>query len=200
MGTGRLEAFSDGVFAIAITLLVLEIHPPESASGLGHELAQLWPSYLAYLISFLTIGIMWINHHYLFTLIREADRTFLCLNTLLLLFTAFIPFPTNVLADFMRSGDGRTAATVFYCGTFLATGIVYNLLWRYAASGRRLLEPDVSDAEVNAISRSFLLGPTIYLASTLVALVSSWVAIAAVLAIDASYAVPPSAWRRFRRA
>jgi len=200
MGTGRLEAFSDGVFAIAITLLVLEIHPPEVAEGLGHELLRLWPSYLAYLISFLTIGIMWINHHYLFTLIRDVDRTFICLNTLLLLFTSFIPFPTNVLADYMRSGDGRTAAAVFYCGTFLATGIVYNLLWRYAAHERRLLDPAVSDAEVTAISKSFLLGPTIYLASTLIAFVSSWAAIAAVLAIDASYAVPPQAWRRLRRA
>ena len=99
----------------------------------------------------------------------------------------------------MRSGDGRTAATVFYAGTFLVTGIVYNALWRYAASGRRLLEPEVADSEVDAISRSFLVGPTVYLAATVIAFASSWAAIAACLVIDATYAVPASAWRSLRR-
>jgi len=103
--TSRLEAFSDGVFAIAVTLLIIEVHVPQRAhaESLGHELLRIWPSYLGYLTSFLTIGVMWINHHHVFSLIVRADRTMLLLNTVLLMLIAFVPFPTAVLAQFVET-------------------------------------------------------------------------------------------------
>ena len=200
-GTGRAEAFSDGVFAIAITLLILEIRPPEHGSGrLADALLDLWPSYLAYTLSFLTIGIMWLNHHEVLKLVRTVDRTFLLLNMLLLLLVAFIPFPTNVLADFLQDGGERGTAAFFYAGSFATIAVVYNAFWHYLRSHRRqLLERHVSDAEVAAITRSYLLGPTVYGVATVAALVSAWASIAICIALSASYAVPALRWRVGRR-
>src|SRR5205085_3090480 len=120
--TARAEAFSDGVFAIAITLLIIEVHIPSRghAETLGHELLRLWPSYLGYLTSFLTIGVMWINHHHVFTYITRSDRTLLFLNTLLLMMVAFVPFPTAVLAQFIRT-DGARPAALLYGATLTLT-------------------------------------------------------------------------------
>jgi uncharacterized membrane protein len=162
-GTGRTEAFSDGVFAIAVTLLVLEIRPPEHGEGsLVDGLLDLWPSYLAYALSFATIGIMWLNHHELLRLVRAVDRGFLLMNLLLLLLVAFIPFPTNVLADFLADADERKTAAFFYAGSFTVMAVVYNAYWHYLRSHRSLLEPHVTDAELAAITRSYLFGPTVY--------------------------------------
>src|SRR4051812_13679869 len=108
--TGRLEAFSDGVFAITITLLVLEIRPPTDYTHLLHGLAALWPSYLAYVLTFLFVGQVWANHHVMFDHIRAADRVVLLLNTLLLMAVAFLPFATSVLAGAMRDGHGQRTA------------------------------------------------------------------------------------------
>jgi uncharacterized membrane protein len=107
--TARIEAFSDGVFAIAITLLIIEVHVParEHAETLGHELLRIWPSYLGYLTSFLTIGVMWINHHYVFELIDRVDRMMLLLNTLLLMLIAFVPFRPPCSAQFVETGGAR---------------------------------------------------------------------------------------------
>jgi len=198
--TGRLEAFSDGVFAIAITLLVLEIRPPEHGEGsLAHGLVELWPSYLAYTLSFVTIGIMWLNHHEVMRLVRTVDRTFLLINMLLLLLIAFVPFPTNVLADFLQDGEERGTAAFFYAGTFAVTAVIYNTFWHYLRRHRvRMLERHVADAEVEAITRAYLIGPTVYGLATLVALVSAWASIAICIALSASYAIPALNWR-FRR-
>jgi hypothetical protein len=114
--TMRLVAFSDGVFAITITLLVLEIKPPADNENLLHDLLALWPSYLAYAVTFLFIGQVWANHHVMFDHIRTADRTVLLLNTLLRMVVAFLPFATSVLAGALRSGDGQHTAVVFYAG------------------------------------------------------------------------------------
>src|ERR1041385_8087175 len=97
MSTGRLEAFSDGVFSIAATLLVLELHVPDIGSGLGQALLAQWPSYLTYVTSFATIGIIWVNHHSLFEHVRQVDRPLLFLNLLLLITGSLIPFPTSLL-------------------------------------------------------------------------------------------------------
>lgn len=134
----RLEALADGVFAIAITLLILEIRLPGSPDSgeLGQALRALWPSYLGYVTSFVIIGIMWMNHHTIFRLIERVDHTFIVLNLLLLLFVAFVPFPTRVLAEHLRDRDGQATATAFHTGTFTLIGIIFNLLWRYAAHGR----------------------------------------------------------------
>ena len=112
--TGRLMAFSDAVFAITITLLVLEIRPPADYSNLLHNLAALWPSYLAYVVTFLFIGQVWANHHVMFDHIRAADRVVLLLNTLLLMVVAFLPFATSILAGAMRDGQAERTAVVFY--------------------------------------------------------------------------------------
>jgi uncharacterized membrane protein len=174
--TTRVEAFSDGVFAIAITLLVLEIRVPEEVvggPGLGRALLGLWPSYLAFLTSFATIGIMWINHHRLFTLIRRCDHLLLVANGFLLLWVSFLPFPTAVVARSLTgsAGAARTAAA-FFSGTFVVIAVAFNLLWRYASGGRRLLEPAADEAAIQAQTRQYAFGPVWYMAAFGLAFVS----------------------------
>src|SRR5262245_38813706 len=113
--TTRIEAFSDGVFAIAITLLILEIQVPHAQNGEQHRFALLhfWPSCLALLATFMTIGIMWINHHRLFTLIDRSDDGLMALNLLLLLGQTWMPFPTALLAEHLHGTDGRVAGIVY---------------------------------------------------------------------------------------
>src|SRR5947208_12017677 len=138
--TSRLEAFSDGIFAIAMTLLVLEIRLPENIppGTLGSALLHLWKSYLAFLTSFATIGVMWVNHHRIFNLIRRTDQGVLTLNLLLMLGVTFLPFPTAVVARNIRSVDARTAV-LFYNGTFTVIAICWGVLWRYAVRNRHLM-------------------------------------------------------------
>ena len=142
--TGRLEAFSDGVFAIAITLLVLDLKVPEEPPLLDALLHQ-WPVYVAYLVSFLFILIMWMNHHRMFESIARVDSTFMLLNGLLLLGITVVPYPTNILSRYVLS-DEQTVATAVYSGWFLLLAVCFNLMWRYAAAGGRLL--DSQDAEL----------------------------------------------------
>ncbi len=200
-GTGRAEAFSDGVFAIAITLLVLEIRPPEHGEqSLVDGLLDLWPSYLAYALSFATIGIMWLNHHEVLKLVRTVDRTFLLLNMLLLLLIAFIPFPTNVLADFLQDEDGRGTAAFFYAASFTTIAVVYNAFWHYLRVHRaQLLERHVTDAQIESITRSYLLGPTVYGLAAVAALFSAWLSVAICIALSASYALPALPGRAISR-
>jgi uncharacterized membrane protein len=130
--TFRIEAFRDSVFAIAITLLIMEIKVPHEVlpGELLHALLNLWTSYLAFLTSFCTIGMMWINHHRLFTLIRSADETLIAINLVLLLVIVWNPFPTAVLAAYLREADERVA--VLICSsTFLFIAVIFNLLWWY---------------------------------------------------------------------
>ncbi|HLJ59592.1 MAG TPA: TMEM175 family protein [bacterium] len=163
--TGRIEPFSDGVFAIAITLLVLELHVPQRAAGvpLAAARAGQWPSYLAFLTSFATIGIMWINHHRMFLVIQRSDHTPLVLNGLLLLAITAVPFPTGLVAAYLPDRDARTAVMV-YCGTFTAIAVFFNGLWRYASSGHRLLDPSIDRRAASAITRAYAFGPPLYFA------------------------------------
>jgi uncharacterized membrane protein len=193
METGRLETFADGIFAIAATLLVLEItvpHLPEGES-LGNALLDLWPSYLAYATSFLTIGIMWVNHHTVFRQIREADLPFLYLNLGLLLLIAFVPFPTTLLADHAWGDEGRDAALA-YGVTLTITAVFFNAIWRYAIWDRRLLRADADPREVNGITRAYRPGIPLYAGATLVALVSPKASAALFLAIALFYMVSSS--------
>jgi uncharacterized membrane protein len=172
--TGRLETLSDGVFAIAATLLVLDVH--EGPGGdLAHGLLHAWPAYLAYVISFLTIGIMWINHHAVFRQIGRVDRTFLALNVVFLMVIAFLPFPTRVLAAHLH--HDATTATVFYGLANVGMAVTYTALWFYAARGRRLLAVDANEREVRGITRSFLPGIPLYTLATVSAFLSSWLAV-----------------------
>jgi uncharacterized membrane protein len=167
--TSRLEAFSDGVFAIAATLLILNVQA--SGSPLARELGRIWPSYVAYAVSFVTIGIIWVNHHTVMAQIAKVDRAFLLLHVFFLMLIAFIPFPTALLAQHIRS-DGAQAAALSYGATLTLTAILINVLWRYAAHDGRLLRTDADARVVAGISRSYLPGPFMYLAATLVALKS----------------------------
>ena len=150
--TMRLVAFSDGVFAISITLLILEIKPPTDEKNLLHGLLDLWPSYLAYALTFLFIGQVWANHHVMFDHIRAADRSVLFLNTLLLMVVAFLPFATSVLADALRSGDGQRTAVCFYGIAFGVTALTFNAVWQYARR-RGLLSAALGPAGATAIGR-----------------------------------------------
>jgi len=151
MATSRLEAFSDGVFAIAATLLILNVQ--ESGSPLGSALLRIWPSYAAYAVSFLTIGIIWINHHTVMAQIGKVDRLFLLLNIIFLMFIAFIPFPTRLLAMHINA-EGAEAAAVSYGVVLTLTAIMFNAVWRYAATGRRLLREDADRRVVQVVRRN----------------------------------------------
>lgn len=168
--TQRLEAFSDGVFAIAITLLILEVRlPPEDSGSLAHRLAEAWPGYVAFLLSFLVIGIMWANHHGIFSLIDRTSHGLVVANLLLLLCVSFLPFPTKVLAEQLRhAGDDQTTAALFYSGSFVVTAFFFNLLWRVAATGNRLVRPG-AEAAAAEVTRRYRYGVPSYLAATLAA-------------------------------
>ena len=196
MTTGRLEAFSDGVFAIAITLLVLELSVDTATHDLGKELIHIWPSYLAYVTSFLTIGVIWVNHHMLFNYVDHVDRGLLFLNTLLLLVVAFTPFPTRLIAEFLREDENERTAALAYGITFVIMAVIFQLLWRWMATGRRLIRPEIPQEEIDDITRTFLPGVAIYGGATLVALASPLASIVLYLAIALFYALPPSLYRR----
>ena len=174
--TGRVEAFSDGVFAIAVTLLVLDLKIPKPSEIGGGDLllavAGQWPTFLAYLTSFATILVMWVNHHKMFRHIRRIDDPFLFANGLLLLFVTFVPFPTALVADYLRHPQSRVAAAI-YVGTYVALSIAFNLLWGYASASRRLLAHDANLAEVAAIGKQYRMGPLLY--AITFALVFVWV-------------------------
>jgi uncharacterized membrane protein len=185
--TSRLEAFADGVFAIAATLLILDVNV-RGAGGLGHQLLHIWPSYVAYAVSFLTIGIMWVNHHTTMHQIARVDRTFLFINVVLLMLIAFIPFPTRLVALHV-SGAGARPAALMYGITLTVTAVFFNAFWFYAARGRRLLRADADPAVVARISRSYRPGTLIYGGATLVAFASSKVSLALYVAIAVFYAI-----------
>lgn len=191
--TARVEAFSDGVFAIAITLLILEIQVPESAGhgGLRHSLLNLWPSFLAFLASFMTIGVMWLNHHRLFTLIRKCDDGLIAFNLLLLLGITWIPFPTALLAEHLRGSDSVTAGVV-YAASFLGISIVFNLMWAYVVRARAVSE----HLDVDAITRQYLLGPIMYGALIPVAFFSGVACLILSVLYALYFAMPPKLWRR----
>jgi uncharacterized membrane protein len=153
--TGRTEAFSDGVIAIAITLLVLELEVPAGEfDDLWHGIVREWPSYLAYATSFLTIGGIWLAHHGIFVRLAYVNRRLMRLNLLLLMAISFLPFPTRLVAEAIRDTDAERVAVVFYGVWLLVISLVMGALWATAASDRDLLRPEVGEAEVEAILRA----------------------------------------------
>jgi uncharacterized membrane protein len=198
--TGRLETFADGVFAIAATLLILSVDArvgsPRGAA-LRDELLAAWPSYVAYLVSFLTIGIIWANHHTVMNQIGRADRTFLILTVGFLLVVAFIPLPTRLVAEFIGK-DGARAATVTYGITLTLTATMFNAIWFYAARGGRLLRADADERAVRGISKTFVLGPWIYLAATLVAAIAPTVGAIAFMLFALFWVIESSVFGRDR--
>ena len=187
--TMRLVAFSDAVFAITITLLVLEIKPPADYKNLLHDLLALWPSYLAYAVTFLFIGQVWANHHVMFDHIRTADRTVLLLNTLLLMVVAFLPFATSVLAGALRSGDGQRIAVVFYGIAFDLTALTFNAVWQYACR-HRLISPALDAAGATAIGRRFQLALAWLAAGALLGAALPVLGVVVIAAFNAYYWLP----------
>jgi uncharacterized membrane protein len=184
----RLETFADGVFAIAATLLIL------SVDGAVHDptdLTHAWPSYVAYAVSFVTIGIMWMNHHLLMTQVSRIDRRFTVATLGLLMCIAFVPFPTRLVAEHVRDSTARDAALA-YGFTLTTTAVFFSIVWSYAARGRRLLHEDADPRVVAGITRSYLPGPWVYLAATLIAFASSWVSVILFLLIAAFYVIESS--------
>jgi len=178
MRTSRVEAFSDGVFAIAITLLILEIRLPGDSAGLTDarlraELLGLWPSYLAYTLSFLLIGMVWINHHRMFRHIERADGILLGLNVLLLMDVAFLPFSTNVLALSLRGTSAQHIAAAFYGLVLAVGGVFFCAVWWYAASGHRLLNDHITPRQARALGMRWSLGPVFYLVASAIGLLNA---------------------------
>ncbi|OBB76336.1 hypothetical protein A5759_05925 [Mycobacterium sp. 852014-52144_SCH5372336] len=195
-----MEAFSDGVFAIAITLLVLEIGvPDDSAADLLGAVVRQWPSYLTYLVSFSTIGAVWLEHTVITEFLNRATAALIRLNLLLLMLVSFLPFPTRLLGDYMgESGAQRVAVTVYGINLLLVSAVV-SLMWRYAV-WQRLIRTEVADADVRLITKRLTPGLAGYAVFIGVGLFLPIVAVFGYLVIAVYFIVPIAALRGARRA
>jgi uncharacterized membrane protein len=165
--SARIEAFSDGVFAIAITLLVLDLKLPGTGS-LTHQLLAAWPRYLAYVVSFLTIGIMWMNHHTIFGHVTRVDRPLLALNLLLLMGVVAIPFPTSLVAEHLHGAGGPTA-TVTYGLVMIAISAAFAGIWVYVVTHASRLGAALPRQTLRQSVPGFTVGGAAYVGGTLVA-------------------------------
>jgi uncharacterized membrane protein len=193
MNKGRLEAFSDGVIAVAVTLLVLNIRVPLGGRGsLAHNLGEMWPQYAAYTVSFMTIGIIWINHHAMISRLREADHTILILNLVLLMSIVVLPFSTDLLATYLRKGssDAHLAAAV-YGGALLVMAFAFSMVNRQILLARaHLMHEQLPIAERRAIYRRAASGILPYIVATALAPLSAYATLAITGALAVFYALP----------
>ena len=188
--TGRLEAFSDGVFAIAITLLVLDIAVSGGAGQhLLHSIAELWPSYLAYVASFATIGAAWLGHNAITEYLDRADAAFVRLNLLLLLVVSFLPFPTRLFADYIRQDSAERVAVTFYGISLLLASTLLLVLWRYAVRAH-LVRPDAADEEIQLLTERLTPGLAGYLVLIISGLFVPVLAVIGYLGIALYYIIP----------
>jgi TMEM175 potassium channel family protein len=178
MDSKRAEAFSDGVFAVAITLLVLELLPIGSDVLTAKVLLHAWPEYFAYVVSFLTIGIMWLNHHTILAHVHRVDRPLLVLNLLLLMGIVAIPFPTALVAEHLLE-EGGTAATVTYGIVMIAIGAGFAGVWVYVVTHARSLGAALPPSALRRSVPGFTLGGLAYAAGTLIA--AFWSPVAALI-------------------
>jgi uncharacterized membrane protein len=195
--TGRVEAFSDGVIAIAITLLVLDLMhlPGQVREPLADRLAGQWPAFIAFLNTFATILIIWINHHNLFTNIRRTNNVFMLINGLLLLTITFLPFPTSLVAEHYGHPEAMLAAAL-YAGTFFVMACAFNLLWRYASHEHRLIRSAITSNEIRSINRQYLFGPTVYGLAFILAFVDVTACLAVTIALAIFYGVTASTGKK----
>jgi uncharacterized membrane protein len=194
--TARAEAFSDGVFAIAITLLALEVRVPsheatEAAGGLLHALAEQWHSYFAFITSFLTILIMWINHHRMFKMIQRTDYVFLLLNGLLLMGISLAPFISALLADYIGDGENAKVAAAVFAGVYALIAILWNAVWGYAAYKHRLLDPKTPQSLLDSTGRAYRITLLLYLAAVVLALINATLGVLMVFGLAVFYAILP---------
>jgi uncharacterized membrane protein len=203
----RVEAFSDGVFAIIITLLVLDLHVPRLDEIHGHSLArallQQWPLYLSYALSFLQVGVVWVNHHTMFRYIERSDHVLLFHNLMLMLCVALLPFTTAIFAEYglaVRS-DIQVAAFI-YSAALGAAGVFFNLLWRHALSAG-LVNPHADPNRLHALSWHWMFVPVFYGLAFVLTFISPYLSVATYAGLLLYYALPgPSMirWMTGRRA
>ena len=195
MSTSRTEAFSDGVFAIAATLLVLELKVPEvEPGGLADALLENWPSYATYVVSFLVIGIIWVNHHAVMERVRKVNRPLLFLNLVFLMAVALIPFPTALLADYLQAGHDERLAAAIYGGSMTLMGATFGSIWAYAVLRGDLLREGVDPARARRSLWIFAAGSPLYVLATGASLLSAKLALAiyALLALFYMFDVLPA--------
>jgi uncharacterized membrane protein len=200
VGTNRLEAFSDGVLAVAITLLVLDIKvplPPAHGThaihpfSLAHQLARNWPSYAAYATSFITIGIIWINHHVMVNRLKRANHAVLVLNLLLLLSIGVLPFATSLMAAYLKQPSGQHLAAAVYSGSFLVMSIAFGAMHRYVLLGNHdLLAVKLPQAERRRILTRNMAGLGPYAVATALAPLSAYLTVGICSAVAIFYALP----------
>lgn len=193
MNTGRLEAFSDGVMAVAITLLALNLTFPEPGSRpLGAYLAHQWPAYFAYVTSFLTVGIIWINHHAAIARLREVDHAILMINLLLLMSICVLPFTTHLMASYLTaSGSGERLAAAVYSGSLLLMGASFSLLQAQTLLRKtHLLSGELSEADRRQLLRRGTAGLVPYAVAVAVSLISPYASFAICGAVAVFYALP----------
>ncbi len=192
-----MEAFSDGVIAVAITLLVLDIHvpPPGSHGTLAHNLGQLWPNYAAYVTSFMTIGIIWINHHVMIGRLERADHSILMLNLLLLLSIGLLPFATSLMSTYLRQSSGEHLAAAVYSGAFLLMGVTFASLQRQILIQRpELMRKPLPESQRRAILRRSATGLIPYAVATALAPVSSYATLIICAGLAVFYALPSTSF------
>jgi len=186
----RVEAFSDGVFSIAATLLVLDLHVPDVQTDLPAALAAQWPNFATYIVSFLTIGIIWVNHHSLFANVHHVDRMLLFLNMLLLLTVSAIPFPTALLAHYVMVDGASHVAAAVYGGVMVAMSIAFTLLWRHVIRDARLLGRHLDPRRARQESALFSVGLIGYLLGAALSFLSASLALAVYALIAVFYIFP----------
>ncbi len=193
MDKTRLEAFSDGVIAVAITLLVIDLRVPEPEEGvsLAHRLGDQWPSYAAYVVSFLTIGVIWINHHATLRRLRSVDRSILIVNVIVLMTIVVLPFTTALMARYLLEDAGNHLAALVYGGSLMVMSVVFLAMnWHLLSRRAHLLIDDVSPAYRRTVMRRNVFGVAPYLPATLGALISPYITLAISAALAVYFLLP----------
>ncbi len=186
----RLEAFSDGVIAIIITLLVFNLPLPTPDEGdLVQNLLIRAEEFAAFFVSFFVIGVMWINHHDLFRVIHKADHILFLLNVFLLLGITIVPFTTRLMATYIRTDQNQVSA-VIYAGGYFMTAFFFNILWRYASYKRRLVGSEISDNDVKIITRNYNIGFMLYFVGFLLSFISAQLTLLINLGLAIFFALP----------
>jgi len=191
LSTSRLETLTDGIFAIAMTLLVLNLQIPQIpaalvAARLPHQLEALWPKVLSFILSFIVVGVYWVGHHNQFHYIRRVDRSFMWINILFLLAIAFIPFSAGLLGTYVR----QQVVVAIYGLNLVAVGATLSLIWWYATADHRLVDADLSAQAVRAGGQRILLGVGLYLLAVALAFINTWLSVAMYIIVPLLYILP----------
>jgi uncharacterized membrane protein len=189
----RTEAFSDAVIAVAITLLALDLHvpTPDGTGSLAHRLGEQWPNYAAYVVSFMTIGIIWVNHHAMLRRLASVDHTIMMLNLVLLLTIGVLPFTTALMAEYLKAGEGDHLAAAVYGGSLLVMSLAFFGMHRYVLIARQhLLQDRITRVVQAAVLRRNFMGLLPYVMATVGAIISAYITLAICAAVAVYYALP----------